>query len=146
MVKAGPPRARPGVPKEPVLVKIRIPLIQRARITTSAGTEDVFMMDLGLRGVFVERTLPLPVGEELRLEFLLPGNEIPIRVRCRVAWWHAPEHALLSKSLPPGMGLEFVEMDDRGTERVRVYVEDYLQRRPGGRRFHRTPPNAEEKK
>jgi Tfp pilus assembly protein PilZ len=143
MVKAVPPRARAGVPKEPVLIKIRVPLIQRARLATVAGEEDVFMMDIGLRGVFVERSSPLPVGDEVRIRFLLPGNEIPVAARCRVAWWHGPEQALRSRSLPAGMGLEFIEVDDRGDERVRGFVEDFL-RRPGGRRFHRPPPNAEE--
>ena len=143
MVKAVPRRARAGVPADSVLVKIRIPLIQRARLVAASGEEDVFMMDLGLKGVFIERKAPLPVGDEVRLRFPLPGNEIPVEARCRVAWWHAPEQALLSKSLPAGMGLEFVEVLNRGGERVRAFVEGYLRGQPRGRRFHRTPPSSE---
>lgn len=143
MVKAVPRRARAGVPAEKVLVKIRIPLIQRARLMAQAGEEDVFMMDIGLKGVFIERKAPLPVGDEVRIRFPLPGNEIPVVARCRVAWWHAPERALLSKSLPSGMGLEFVEVEGRGGERVRAFVEGYLRGQPRGRRFHRTPPGSE---
>jgi Tfp pilus assembly protein PilZ len=143
MVKAVPRRARAGVPADSVLVKIRIPLIQRARLWASSGEEDVFMMDLGLRGVFIERKTALPVGEVVTLRFGLPGNEIPVEARCRVAWWHAPEQALLSKSLPSGMGLEFVEVLGRGDERVRAFVEGYLRGQPRGRRFHRTPPSSE---
>jgi Tfp pilus assembly protein PilZ len=143
MVKAVPRRARAGVPADSVLVKIRIPLIQRARLVTSSGEEQVFMMDLGLKGVFIERKTPLPVGEEIRIVFPLPGNEIPVEARCRVAWWHAPEQALLSKSLPSGMGVEFIEVLQGGGERVRAFVEGYLQGQPRGRRFHRTPPSSE---
>src|SRR5688500_16906173 len=134
MVKAVPRRARAGVPADSVLVKIRIPLIQRARLVAASGEEDVFMMDLGLKGVFIERKAPLPLGDEVRVRFPLPGNEIPVEARCRVAWWHAPEQALLSKSLPTGMGLEFVEVLNRGDERVRAFVEGYLRGQPRGRR------------
>ena len=143
MVKAVPRRARAGVPAEKVLVKIRIPLIQRARLVAAAGEEEVFMMDLGLKGVFIERKAPLPVGDEVKVRFLLPGNEIPVEARCRVAWWHSPEQALVSKSLPSGMGLEFIEVENHGGERVRAFVEGYLQGQPRGRRFHRTPPGSE---
>lgn len=144
MVKAVPRRARAGVPPDSVLVKIRIPLIQRARLVASSGEEDVFMMDLGLRGVFIERASPLPVGDEVTLRFGLPGNEIPVEARCRVAWWHAPEQALMSKSLPAGMGLQFIEVAGRGDERIRAFVEGYMQGQPLGRRFHRAPPGAED--
>ena len=144
MVKAVPRRARAGVPADSVLVKIRIPLIQRIRLWATAGEEeDAFMIDIGLKGVFVERKAPLAVGHEVRIRFGLPGNEIPVEARCRVAWWHAPEQALLSKSLPSGLGLEFIEVESRDAERVRAFVEGYLAGQPGGRRFHRAPPGSE---
>jgi Tfp pilus assembly protein PilZ len=153
MSKDVPRRARAGagVPADSILVKIRIPLIQRARLWSSSGREedvflqeeDVFMMDIGLKGVFIERKAPLPVGDEVRIRFGLPGNEIPVEARCRVAWCHVPEKALLSKSLPGGMGLEFIEVESRGDERVRAFVEGYLGGQPIARRFHRTPPGSE---
>src|SRR5262245_52840285 len=99
------------VTSDPVLRRIRIPLIRRAILTRADGrAEDLFVIDLGLSGVFVERPEALPTGERVGIRFTLPGNDIPVQAACRVAWWHPPGAPLVSKSLPSGVGLEFVEV------------------------------------
>jgi len=126
------------VPSDPILRRIRIPLIRRATLTRADGRdEDLFVIDLGLSGVFVERPEALPPGEVVRIHFPLPGNEIPVRAGCRVAWWHPPGAPLVSKSLPSGVGLEFVDLSDHDRERVRAHLLDYLRSHLGPRRFHR---------
>ena len=120
---------------------IRIPFIQKAALTVREQTEHVFLVDLGLRGAFAERAEPLPVGERVGLRFRLPGNEIPLTVGCCVAWWHPPDAPLLSKALPAGLGLEFLECSEDDQARLRRYLEAYL-RRSAGRRFHRPLPLA----
>ena len=120
---------------------IRIPFIQKAALTLGGRTEALFLVDLGLRGAFAERGDPLPVGERVSLRFSLPGNEIPITVGCRVAWWHPPGAPLVSKALPAGLGLEFLECSEEDEGRLRRYLEAYLQR-SAGRRFHRPLPLA----
>jgi len=129
-----------GVPPEPILRKMRIPLVQRARLTHRGVSEDVFTADVGLLGVFVERTLPLPAGEEVELRFPLPGNEIPLVAKCRVAWFHAEGARLQSKMLPPGVGLEFLHLSDADQERLRRHVLEHLRRQPGDRKFSRQWP------
>lgn len=125
-------------PPDLVLRRIRIPLIRKATLTRADGRgEDLFVIDLGLSGVFVERADELPPGETVDIRFLLPGNELPIRAGCRVAWWHPPGAPLVSKSLPAGVGLEFVDMSDRDRERVRNHLLEYLRSHLGPRRFHR---------
>jgi Tfp pilus assembly protein PilZ len=134
------PGSGEGVPPEPILRKMRIPLVQRARLTHRGVSEDVFTADIGLLGVFVERAMPLAAGEEVELHFALPGNEIQIAARCRVAWFHAQGVHLQSKALPPGVGLEFVQLSDADRDRLRRHVLEHLRKSPADRRFSRQWP------
>ena len=120
---------------------VRIPFIHKAALTVDGSTEHLFLVDLGLRGAFAERTAALPLGEAVTLRFSLPGNEIPLTIGCRVAWWHAPGTPLVSKALPAGLGLEFVDCSEEDSGRLRRFLEAYL-RRSAGRRFHRPLPFA----
>jgi hypothetical protein len=138
------PGAAEGVPPEPVFRKIRIPFIQRAALVHEGGREDVFLIDLALRGVFVERPAPLPPGAEVEVTFRLPGNELPVVVRCRVAWWRAPDPDITSQTLPAGLGLEFLDMDGEPARRIRGYLTEYLRGNPRHRRFHSRPDGEEE--
>jgi hypothetical protein len=122
---------------------VRIPFIQKAALTVDGASEHLFLVDLGLFGAFAERPSALPVGERVTLRFTLPGNEIPLTFGCRVAWWHAPGAPLVSKALPAGVGLEFVECSEDDHRRLRRYLEGYLQR-SAGRRFHRPLPLSED--
>jgi Tfp pilus assembly protein PilZ len=143
MPRAAPPSAE-GVPPEPAFRKIRIPFIQRAIVVHEGGREELFLIDLAMRGIFVERAETLRLGSAVEVTFRLPGNELPVVARCRVAWWRAPEMTLSSKTLPAGVGLEFVELDGEGARRIRGFLSDYLRGNPGHRRFHRRPDGEEE--
>lgn len=143
MAKASLPRADDGVPTDEVLRKLRIPFVRRATLEVHNETEEVFALDLALDGIFVERQAPLPVGTEVTLRMLLPGNEIPLVARCRVAWWHPAEALLSSKSLPAGLGLNIVEASDADRNRLRAHLEEYCRQEPSVRRFLRHWPQAE---
>jgi hypothetical protein len=144
MEKAAPPSAAEGAPPETVLRKIRIPFMTRAAVHVGGRREDLFMIDLGLRGVFLERSEPIAPGAEIELRFRLPGNEIAVHARCRVAWSRGPGLFHASRPLPPGVGVEFVHMSARDGERVRQHLLEYLRRHPRHRRFVRHPEEAEE--
>src|SRR5512139_1360767 len=94
-----PRTGKASLPAEDVLRELRIPFVQRILVEHAGGSEELFTFDLGMRGVFVERAEPLPPGD-VRVTFRLPGNEIPVTVACRPAWWHAPGTQLVSKRLP----------------------------------------------
>jgi Tfp pilus assembly protein PilZ len=143
MEKVAPPPAVEGLPTEPTLRKIRIPFMQRGTVAIGAAREQLFVVDLGLRGLFLERTQPLETGQEIEVWFALPGNEIPVHARCRVAWWRSAEAAARTRTTS-GVGVEFVELSDHGRERVRRHLLEYLQRHPRHRRFLRHPEEAEE--
>jgi hypothetical protein len=138
-MKATPPETPPT---DDLLRKLRIPYVQRASLTRGAETQAVFILDLGVQGVFVERP-GLPLGETVVVSFQLPGNEIPVVARCRVAWQHESGRNLRSKQLPPGVGLEFVELSDQDRARIRERVEEHYLRGPQARRFLRHWPEAE---
>ena len=121
------------------LRQVRIPFIQRATLAHGGGREDIFLVDLGVSGAFAERDRGLPVGERVQLGFTLPGNVNRIQAVCRVAWWHSPSAALVTKALPAGLGLEFLEVSEADRERLRAYLLEYLSRK-SGRRFHRSRP------
>jgi Tfp pilus assembly protein PilZ len=146
MSKAALSNAEEGVPPESVLTKLRIPFVRRATLThEGGGQEEVFIIDVGLSGVFIERSKPLPVGVEVEIRLSLPGNEIPFAARCRVAWWHPAGQPLASKELPAGAGLEFVELSEIDRSRLREQLEEYCRQHPRVRRFLRHWPEAERK-
>jgi Tfp pilus assembly protein PilZ len=137
------PRNPAGPAAAGTLRAVRIPFIHRAALTDGDQTEDLFLVDLGQSGAFAERAAPLPVGERVTLRFTLPGNDIALTFTCRVAWWHPPGAPLVSKALPAGVGLEFVDGSDDDRRRLRRYLDEYLQR-SAGRRFHRPLPLSED--
>ena len=137
------PTPEEGVPEEHILKRLRIPFVRKASLVRKGQTEDAFVLDLGLEGVFIERTEELPIGEEAELTLPWPGSEVPLRASCRVAWWHAPGKKLASKTLPPGAGLQFVQLTPADKSRLRVYLEEYCRQHPRVRRFLRHWPAAE---
>jgi hypothetical protein len=136
-----PESSRPELPPEEVLRRIRVPFIRRATLECGSGVEDVFLIDLGLLGVFVERGVPLESGKAVELRFCFPDNDRPVVASCRVAWWQpAKVRAVLPvavRALPAGAGLEFMEMSPDDRERVRAYIAAYYRREPNSRRFIR---------
>ena len=140
-----PSTARDATPPEGVLQQLRIPFVRRATLASSAGTEEVFLIDIGLAGAFIERAEPLPVSQAMEIRVPWPGSEIPFRAQCRVAWWHPQGAPLASKSLPPGAGLQFVEMSGADRQRLRALLVDYCRQNPHVRRFLRHWPDAERK-
>jgi hypothetical protein len=136
-------RSRESAPPDTVLRQLRIPFVRRATLVGASASEDVFMIDIGMAGAFVERAEALPVDESLEIRFPWPGSEIPFAARCRVAWWHPEGAPLSSKSLPPGAGLQFVEMSGADRDRLRALLVDYCRQNPRVRRFLRHWPDAE---
>jgi hypothetical protein len=135
--------ARVPAPPESVLRQLRIPFVRKAVLVSGAGKEDVFLIDIGLAGVFIERAESMVVGEAWDISFPWPGSEVPFSARCRVAWWHPSGAPLSSKSLPPGAGLQFIEMSEMDRGRLRGLLVDYCRQNPRVRRFLRHWPDTE---
>jgi uncharacterized protein (TIGR02266 family) len=71
--------------------------------------------NLSTGGIYLENTIPHPVGTRVTLRFTLPGEAEKIEVRAEVAAAIAGEEEF-------GMGLKFVELDGGVVERIQKYV------------------------
>ena len=127
MLKAAPSGPADPAASDEVVDKVRIPFIHRAALLHPQGEEPLFLVDLAISGVFAERAEPLPADTRVRLRFRLPGNEIPLIVG-----------RLVTKALPAGVGLDFVDMAAPDEASLRAYLSEYLK--GGFRRFHRPWP------
>ena len=132
-----------AIPPEQVLRRLRVPMIRKGVLANRGHSEEVFVIDIGLLGIFVERKQPLAIGERVEVEFGVPGNELPVRAACRVAWYHEKGRQLQSKTLPTGLGLEFVELAQADDARIREHVVAYCRRHPKTRQFHPSWPEDE---
>jgi PilZ domain len=127
-------------PPEPILRQLRVPMIRKATLRHGGKDEVTMVIDIGMRGVFVERDEPLPTDTPVEVTFLLPENSLPIVAGSRVAWWHPSEKALPNKTLPGGLGLEFVGISEEDLRKVREHVVRHCQRHPKARAFNPTWP------
>jgi uncharacterized protein (TIGR02266 family) len=77
--------------------------------------------DMSTGGIFIEADHIVPVGTLLNVEFTLPNDGTIIKCSARVAWLNGP---MLRREpqLPPGMGLEFLNMDDQGVSAIRNFL------------------------
>jgi uncharacterized protein (TIGR02266 family) len=73
--------------------------------------------NLNTDGLFVETENAVPEGTTLHVHFTLPDGGAAIRCTARVAWLN--DKAVRSKAqLPSGMGLEFLDLDDRQADAI----------------------------
>ena len=66
-------------------------------------------------GIFAKTKKPKAVGEELKFEFLIADGTPVIRGKGEVTWNRRSES---STGAPPGMGIKFVSLDEKGKEMV----------------------------
>ena len=71
--------------------------------------------NLSAGGIYLENTIPHPVGTRVTLRFTLPGDEEKLEVRAEVA-------AAMTGEEEFGMGLKFIELDDGVAERIQKYI------------------------
>jgi hypothetical protein len=129
------PAPRPTPHDVEALSRLRISFIRRGTLRVDGGEEPVLMMDLARHGAFVERQGALPIGTEVGLDFVLPGNDLPVRAMCRVAWTHEHGAPGGSHALPPGLGLEFVAVSAADLARIDAALLEHLGRPPRARQF-----------
>jgi uncharacterized protein (TIGR02266 family) len=84
----------------------------KARLTVCDGPDATrtvvdYVVNMSTGGMFIETAELLPVGTPIKVELMLAGSETPITCTARVAWTNGPEN-LKKKSLPHGMGLQFL--------------------------------------
>ncbi|HEX8960171.1 MAG TPA: PilZ domain-containing protein [Geobacteraceae bacterium] len=76
-----------------------------------------YSADLSTGGIFIAANQIASVGTRLSLAFTLPGDDATVKCAARVAWQNGlvlPREPLL----PPGMGLEFLDIDPQGVNTI----------------------------
>ncbi|MEW6668730.1 MAG: TIGR02266 family protein [Thermodesulfobacteriota bacterium] len=78
-------------------------------------------------GLFIKTDTPLPKGERFLLKLQLPDVGRPLSIECQVAWSKkAGEQGPVG---PNGMGIRFLEMDEKDDQVLRRYVQE-ISRKP----------------
>jgi uncharacterized protein (TIGR02266 family) len=71
--------------------------------------------NLSAGGIYLENTIPHPVGTRVTLRFALPGDTEKFEVRAEVVGAIAGEEEM-------GMGLKFLDLPAADAERIRQYI------------------------
>jgi uncharacterized protein (TIGR02266 family) len=71
--------------------------------------------NLSTGGIYLENTIPHPVGTRVNLRFQLPGEADKLEVKAEVAAAIAGEEEF-------GMGLKFIDLDDGIAEKIKQYI------------------------
>ena len=95
----------------------RLDLVVRVDYQTVDQLFSDFARNINEGGIFVETETPHEVGTRVALQFQLPGNDAPIRVNGTVV--HVTRDG---RGEPPGMGVEFGELDRDARQRIDALV------------------------
>jgi uncharacterized protein (TIGR02266 family) len=98
----------------------RVPLEVQVGLDTHTNFYTGFGENVSSGGLFVATFALLPLGTSIELTFSLPDGA-QLRVQSVVRWLRDP-HDLELRDTPPGMGLEFVELDPEARACVEAYV------------------------
>ena len=83
-----------------------------------------YAVNMSAGGVFIETAKPLASDTPLFVEFMLPIKGIHITCKARVAWVNTPG-AKVKPSLPPGMGLQFIDLSLEDVHHIRLFLNEY---------------------
>jgi type IV pilus assembly protein PilZ len=94
-------------------------------------TVDGFITDWAVNiskgGIFVNTRSPLAIGSQVRLILSLPDGAFPFDLSGRVAWVNAYDNAT---NLVPGMGIEFLDIDEGKRTRIAAFVDRLKEELP----------------
>ena len=82
---------------------------------------ELWIHSISRGGVFLEIDPAPPLGDELDVTFSLPGVEGKIKAKTAVRW-----QGILREGSPPGVGCQFIEIDQRMADTVGDYVNEKL--------------------
>ncbi|HOX44738.1 MAG TPA: TIGR02266 family protein [Myxococcota bacterium] len=99
-----------------------------------------YALNLSKGGMFIHSEHPLPVGATVRLVFLLPGLPFMFDLSGRVRWVQAEA---LDAEHPCGMGIEFIQVDERVRKRLETHVQRLKDEVPESLREPTARPRVE---
>lgn len=104
------------------------PILVRYGETEELGWHD-YARNIGNGGLFLDTEREVPLEKELYLEFMIPGDAEPTCCRGRVAWRNAPG-GMPRPDLPPGVGIEFLDLSSALRRSLQTFVLDATRHRP----------------
>jgi hypothetical protein len=100
--------------------------IEFGRVETSSGSFEGCLWNLSSRGAYVAADCPPPSGITVRIAFSPPGESQSVKAEARVVWQNprCPSGigGLQAGTLPPGCGLEFLNIDPADRTRIEEHV------------------------
>ena len=84
-----------------------------------------YTVNLSTGGVFIETSHTFAEGEDLIASFVLPERIAELRCRARVAWVNVPGR-LIKPLLPPGIGVQFLDLPDSERAEILAFVKQRL--------------------
>jgi uncharacterized protein (TIGR02266 family) len=82
-----------------------------------------YSININTGGVFIESRMILPENTELTVKFNLANSDRIIVARARVAWVNDP-CSIKKASLPPGMGLQFLNLSMEDIHTIRTFLDN----------------------
>ncbi len=124
MAPAGPIEGRGGsMPNKRVIQDRRQSRRKSFVIRVNYRTVDEVFSDFSENinegGMFIVTTKRHESGSQVRLDFMLPTSDAPVRVNARVVYVRGIEDATQG---PPGIGVQFEELDPEAKERINEIV------------------------
>ena len=77
-----------------------------------------YTKDLSQGGAFIQTSLPLPVGEKVRLRITIPGHALPFSLEGVVRWSTGPSVT----DRTAGMGIEFTAFGEDVKRELAAFV------------------------
>ena len=95
----------------------RADVVVRVHYATVDELFSEFSRNINEGGLFIETDSPAPLETRVQLQFELPGSPEPVKATGRVV-----RHADVQMGEPPGMAVEFEELDPDARERINQIV------------------------
>ncbi|HLA79379.1 MAG TPA: PilZ domain-containing protein [Vicinamibacteria bacterium] len=119
---------------------LRVPFVRRCSLRLDDGRRgSFFLVNINVMGAYVARddltasgdgqnaVMPHP-GDRVVLQFAVPGREGEIEIGCLVSWQNTRQQHPVH-SLPPGIGVRFVDLTAETGRVIEHLVRDYVARR-----------------
>lgn len=106
----------------------RVPVDVKVDYRTVGSFITDYSKDLSKGGIFIKTSLPYEVGERVRLRLTLPDGDAPFALDGVVKWISTLRDR---EKHPAGMGIEFVDFDEKIKKKLEDLVNAYRARGEG---------------
>lgn len=84
--------------------------------------------NISAKGLFIRTDNPLERNETFLLKLQLPDLPEPLTIQSQVAWSRRPGE--LDEKSPSGMGIRFLDMNEKDDQALRKYLHELLGKKP----------------